>query len=124
MAENSRTVVFALYNKVTLQDVAAPLEIFARANDFGARYTVLLASPTGGTVGTTAYAQLNADLPLSEVPESIDTLLVPGGVPADFNFTPGIHDIPEEPTPDSVPDAMAMVRELAPRARRVALCHR
>ena len=120
MAEDSRTVVFALYNKVTLQDVAAPLEIFARANDFGARYRVMLASPTGDAVGTTAYAQLSADLPLREVPESIDTLLVPGGVPADFNFTPGIHDIPEEPTPDSVPDALAMVRVLAPRARRVA----
>ncbi|WP_234897566.1 GlxA family transcriptional regulator [Mycolicibacterium vanbaalenii] len=116
----ARTVVFALYNKVTLQDVAAPLEIFARANDFGARYTVLLASPTGEAVGTTAFATLNVDIPLAEVPASIDTLLVPGGVPADFNFTPGLHDIPEEPTPDAVPDAVTMVRELAPRARRVA----
>ncbi len=35
-----KTVVFALYDKVTLQDVAAPLEIFARANDFGAQYRV------------------------------------------------------------------------------------
>ncbi len=35
-ATAARTVVFALYDKVTLQDVAAPLEIFARANDFGA----------------------------------------------------------------------------------------
>ena len=49
-----RTVVFALYDKVTLQDVAAPLEIFARANDFGARYQVLLVSLTGAGVGTTA----------------------------------------------------------------------
>ena len=31
-----KTVVFALYDKVTLQDVAAPLEIFARANGFTA----------------------------------------------------------------------------------------
>lgn len=114
------TIVFALYNKVTLQDVAAPLEIFARANDFGANYTVLLASPTGEAVGTTAYATLNVDVPLAQVPAEIDTLLVPGGVPADFSFTPGLHDIPEEPTPDTVPDALAMVRELAPRSRRVA----
>ena len=119
-AQNARTVVFALYDKVTLQDVAAPLEIFARANDFGAAYRVLLASPTGAAVGTTAFASLSVDVSLAEVPDSIDTLLVPGGVPAEFTFTPGLHDIPEEPTPDAVPDALEMVRVLAPRARRVA----
>lgn len=118
--QDTRTVVFALYNKVTLQDVAAPLEIFARANDFGARYSVLMASPTGAAVGTTAFATLNVDVALADVPRSIDTLVVPGGVPADFDFTPGLHDIPEEPTPDTVSDAVSMVRELAPRARRVA----
>ena len=116
----SKTVVFALYDKVTLQDVAAPLEIFARANDFGARYTVLLASPTGRAVGTTAFATLDVDVSVNEVPDAFDTLVVPGGVPAEFMFTPGVHDIPEEPTPDSVPDAIGMVRKLAPRARRIA----
>jgi transcriptional regulator GlxA family with amidase domain len=115
-----RTMVFVLYDKVTLQDVAAPLEIFARANDFGARYRVLLASPTGQPVGTTAFTRLSADIPVADAPASIDTLLVPGGVPADFTFTPGTHDIPEELTPDTVPEALAAVRELAPRASRVA----
>ncbi|MEW2050991.1 DJ-1/PfpI family protein [Streptomyces sp. NPDC005476] len=79
-----RTMVFVLYDKVTLQDVAAPLEIFARANDFGARYRVLLVSPTGRPVGTTAFTRLSADIPVAEAPDSIDTLLVPGGIPADF----------------------------------------
>jgi len=115
-----RTMVFVLYDKVTLQDVAAPLEIFARANDFGARYRVLLASPTGQPVATTAYTRLCADIPVADVPDPIDTLLVPGGVPADFTFTPGTHDIPEEPTPDAVPEALAAVRALAPRASRIA----
>jgi transcriptional regulator GlxA family with amidase domain len=115
-----RTVVFALYDKVTLQDVAAPLEIFARANDFGAQYRVLLASPTGEAVATTAFASINVDVPLAGVPDQIDTLIVPGGVPPDFTFTPGQHDIPEEQTPDVVESALEMVRELAPRARRVA----
>src|SRR3954466_5546428 len=115
-----KTVVFALYDKVTLQDVAAPLEIFARANDFGARYDVILASLTGKAVETTSYVTLNVDTSLAEVPDRIDTLIVPGGVPADFNFTPGEHDIPEEQTPDVVASALEMVRELAPRARRVA----
>jgi transcriptional regulator GlxA family with amidase domain len=72
-----RTVVFALYNKVTLQDVAGPLEVFARANDFGAGYRVLLASPNGEAVATTAFTKLNVDMSLAEVPDSIDTLVVP-----------------------------------------------
>ena len=54
-----KTVVFALYDKVTLQDVAAPLEIFARANDFGAKYEVILVSPTGRAVDTTSFVSLN-----------------------------------------------------------------
>src|SRR5215218_9883638 len=87
-AKARRTVVFALYDKVTLQDVAAPLEIFAGANDFGPRYRVLLASPTGEAVATTAFVALNVDMPLADVPDRIDTLIVPGGVPADFTFTP------------------------------------
>jgi len=119
-ASAPRTVVFALYDKVTLQDVAAPLEIFARANDFGARYRVILASPTGEAVGTTAYASINADMPLAEVPDVVDTLIVPGGVPPAFTFTPGEHDIPEERTPDGNECALEMVRVLAPRSRRVA----
>jgi transcriptional regulator GlxA family with amidase domain len=119
-SKRSRTVVFALYNKVTLQDVAAPLEIFARANDFGARYQVHLASPTGEAVATTAFVALNVDMSLAQVPDRIDTLIVPGGVPPDFTFTPGEHDIPEEQTPDVVESALKMVRELEPRARRVA----
>jgi transcriptional regulator GlxA family with amidase domain len=115
-----RTVVFALYDKVTLQDVAAPLEILARANDFGANYRVLLVSQAGAAVATTAFVSINADTRLADVPDAIDTLIVPGGVPADFTFTPGHHDIPEEQTPDVVEAALEMVRALAPRARRVA----
>ncbi|MCV7281703.1 GlxA family transcriptional regulator [Mycolicibacterium flavescens] len=115
-----KTVVFALYNKVTLQDVAAPLEIFARANDFGAHYRVILASLDGEAVDTTSFVTMKVDMALAEVPDRIDTLVVPGGVPPDFDFTPGEHDIPEEQTPDVVAAALKMVDDLAPRARRVA----
>ncbi|WP_422745135.1 GlxA family transcriptional regulator [Mycobacterium sp. WMMD1722] len=119
-SQRPRTVVFALYDKVTLQDVAAPLEIFARANDFGAHYRVLLVSPTGGSVRTTSFVTLEVDMPAADVPDRIDTLIVPGGVPPDFTFRPGEHDIPEEQTPDTVDAALDLVRGLAPRARRVA----
>jgi transcriptional regulator GlxA family with amidase domain len=115
-----RTMLFVLYDKVTLQDVAAPLEIFARANDFGARYHVLLASPTGRPVATTSFTRLSADIRIAEAPDRFDTLFVPGGVPADFTFTPSTHEIPEEPTPETVPEALAAVRTLAPRASRIA----
>src|SRR4051794_21462145 len=115
-----KIVVFALYDKVTLQDVAAPLEIFARANDFGARYRVVLVSPTGASVDTTSFVSLKVDMALADAPDRFDTLIVPGGVPPDFYFTPGEHDIPEERTPDAVAAALQMVGDLAPRARRVA----
>jgi transcriptional regulator GlxA family with amidase domain len=115
-----RTVVVLLYDKVTLQDVAAPLEVFARANDFGARYRVLMASVAGESVGTTAFTRLSADVRVSELPATIDTLLVPGGVPTTFAFTPGTHDIPEEQTPETITAAVAAVRELSPRADRIA----
>lgn len=57
---------------------------------------------------------------MAGAPEVIDTLLVPGGVPADFRFAPDAYGIPEEPTPDAVPGALDVVRELAPRASRIA----
>lgn len=115
-----KTIVFALYDKVTLQDVAAPLEIFARANDFGANYRVILTSLTGEPVDTTSFVSLRVGMPLADVPDRFDTLIVPGGVPPDFYFTPGEHDIPEEQTPDVVASALELVGELAPRARRIA----
>jgi transcriptional regulator GlxA family with amidase domain len=99
---------------------ATRISVRRRPGDFGARYRVLQVSPTGQSVGTTAFTRLSADFPVSDAPDSIDTLLVPGGVPADFTFASGTHDIPEELTPDTVPEALAMVHELAPRASRIA----
>jgi len=42
-------------------------------------------------VATTAFTRLSADVSVADTPAEIDTLLVPGGVPADFVFTPGRH---------------------------------
>lgn len=81
---------------------------------------MILASLTGAAVNTTSFVSLQVDRALAEVPDRIDTLIVPGGVPPDFDFTPGEHDIPEEQTPDVVAAALEMVGTLAPRARRVA----
>jgi transcriptional regulator GlxA family with amidase domain len=113
-----RRIVFLVYDKVTLQDVAAPLEIFARANDFGAAYDVLLASPTGRSVGTTSFTRLGVDVAVDALLSNVDTLIVPGGVPSDSD--PRTYAKPEEPTPDAIPEVMDAASRLAPLSRRIA----
>jgi len=117
-ASTRRRIVFLVYDKVTLQDVAAPLEIFARANDFGAAYDVLLASPTGRSVGTTSFTRLGVDVAVDALVGDLDTLIVPGGVPSDSD--PRTYAKPEEPTPDAIPEVMDAASRLAPLSRRVA----
>ncbi len=83
-------------------------------------YNVLLVSASGDPVGTTAFTRLAADCRLADAPAQFDTLIVPGGVPPDFTFTPGAHDIPEELTPDGAPEAIELTSALAARASRIA----
>jgi transcriptional regulator GlxA family with amidase domain len=113
-----RRIVFLVYDKVTLQDVAAPLEIFARANDFGAAYDVVLASPTGQSVGTTSFTCLGVDTAVDALLGDLDTLIIPGGVPSDSD--PSTYAKPEEPTPDAIPEVVDAAGRLVPRSRRVA----
>jgi transcriptional regulator GlxA family with amidase domain len=113
-----RHIVFLVYDTVTLQDVAAPLEILARANDFGAAYDVLLASPTGRSVRTTSFTRLDVDVGVDALLGDLDTLIVPGGVPAGSD--PWTYAKPEEPTPDAIPELMDAASRLVPRSRRVA----
>lgn len=113
-----RRIVFLVYDKVTLQDVAAPLEILARANDFGAAYDVLLASPTGRPVRTTSFTRLGVDVAVDALTGDVDTLIVPGGVPPDSD--PRTYAKPEEPTPDAIREVVNAARHLAPLSRRIA----
>jgi transcriptional regulator GlxA family with amidase domain len=115
-----KTIVFALYDKVTLLDVAAPLEIFARANDFGAQYEVLVVSPTGKAVDTTSFVSLNVDMSLATGAGPVRHVDRAGRGTTRLLLHAGEHDIPEEQTPDAVAGALQMVGELAPRACRVA----
>jgi transcriptional regulator GlxA family with amidase domain len=113
-----RRIIFLVYDKVTLQDVAAPLEIFARANDFGAAYDVLLASPTGRSVRTTSFTCLGVDVAVDALLGDLDTLIIPGGVPADSD--PRTYAKPEEPTPDAIHEVMDAASRLVPRSKRIA----
>jgi transcriptional regulator GlxA family with amidase domain len=113
-----RRIAFLVYDKVTLQDVTGSLEVLARANDFGAAYDVLLASPTGRPVRTTSFIRLDVDIAVDELAGELDTLIVPGGVPLDTD--PRTYAKPEEPTPDSIPEVVDAAGRLVPRARRIA----
>jgi transcriptional regulator GlxA family with amidase domain len=71
-------VVMVLFDCVQLLDVTGPLEVFAAANDQGARYRLLTASCGGREVVTTAGARLAADAALEEFTGKVGTLIVPG----------------------------------------------
>jgi transcriptional regulator GlxA family with amidase domain len=63
---------------VQLLDVTGPLDVYAAANDNGARYKWLTVSPGGREVHTGAGIRLAADAALEEIDEQIGTLIVPG----------------------------------------------
>lgn len=67
-----------LLDQVQTLDVIGPLDVFAAANDNGARYRLRTASPGGREVRTTAGVRLAADMALEDLTGSIDTLIVPG----------------------------------------------
>ncbi|MEV0722354.1 hypothetical protein AB0I37_06220 [Micromonospora purpureochromogenes] len=66
-AERSDTVLFVVYDGVRLLDVTGPLEVFTVANEHGGTYRLVLASPDGRDVVSSAGVRLGADVALSEV---------------------------------------------------------
>ncbi|MDH6460313.1 transcriptional regulator GlxA family with amidase domain [Micromonospora sp. A200] len=77
-AERSDTVLFVVYDGVRLLDVTGPLEVFTVANEHGGTYRLVLASPDGRDVVSSAGVRLGADVALPEVTGPIGTLVVPG----------------------------------------------
>ncbi len=72
-----RTVVFVVFDGITLLDVAGPAEVFAEANRFGASYRVVVASTDGHDVATSVGAGLAVSTPIDAV-EAADTVVVSG----------------------------------------------
>lgn len=68
----------ALYPDVRILDVTGPLEVFAVANEYGARYRTITASVDGDDVVATGPLTMRATHVLSDVTRSFDTLMVPG----------------------------------------------
>lgn len=73
------TVTVFVFPGVRLLDVTGPIEVFATANDFGARYRVQIVSEDGAEVITSAGTRLGADLSVDDVREPSDVLVIPGG---------------------------------------------
>lgn len=108
-----RTVVVPVYDGVDLLDLAGPLEVFTAADRVagGGQYSLLVVAPAPGAIHTFTGVSLNVDSSFGAVPSEFDTLLVPGG--AQIGAAGRV-----EPVID--PSVVAAVRDLAPRARRVA----
>jgi transcriptional regulator GlxA family with amidase domain len=100
-----RTVAVLAYDGVQLLDVAGPVEVFDAARQRGADYAVLIASPDGRDV-CAGRVRIGADARFAELPERLDTLVVPGA--------PDWREVVAEPR---LVDAVATG---ATRSRRVA----
>lgn len=101
-----RTVLVVLYDGVRLLDVTGPLEVFAVANEHGADYRLLLASPGGADIRANTASRLGADLDLAAADAHGATLLVPGG--------------PDWARTISDADFLGHIRRLSAQARRTA----
>src|SRR5215471_9389103 len=84
-----RHIVFAVYEGVSLLDLAGPLEAFRVADAFSpargrrAAYECVVVSSRGGRVMTADGVELVSTSVRSEARKGIDTLVVPGGFRVD-----------------------------------------
>jgi len=76
-----RKVALVGYPGVQSLDIVGPLEVFSMANRFGdpQSYEVSLASPEGGTIVCNSGLHLGGSIPLANLPDDLDTILVAGG---------------------------------------------
>lgn len=100
-----RSVVFVVFDGMTLLDIAGPAEVFAEANRFGASYQVSMASVDGNDVMTSVGTRLNSSTSISSV-KAVDTAVISGG-----------NDLVGRPID---PQLVAAVNDLRSRTRRMA----
>ncbi|WP_395614103.1 GlxA family transcriptional regulator [Allosphingosinicella sp.] len=80
-ASQPRNVALVGYEGAQSLDIVGPLEVFAMANRFAETqpYTVILASPEGGTISCNSGLLLADSVALEDLPADLDTILVAGG---------------------------------------------
>jgi transcriptional regulator GlxA family with amidase domain len=67
-----------VFDGVTMLDVSGPAEVLGKAHEFGASYEVVLVSPRGGDVLTSAGLRLGPSVAAQEV-GALDTAIIAGG---------------------------------------------
>ncbi|NNH75823.1 GlxA family transcriptional regulator [Nocardia uniformis] len=72
-----REIAVAVYEGVRLLDATAPLEVFSTARDLGGDYQLVLCSPTGDAVTTSAGTSLTVNAAFADI-RGAHTVLVPG----------------------------------------------
>ncbi|MER5515796.1 GlxA family transcriptional regulator [Streptomyces sp. NPDC002763] len=98
-------VGFVVFEGVTMLDVSGPSEVLHQAGRLADPYELVLVSPKGGTVTTSAGLALTGTVRAADT-GPVDTVLVAGG-----------DRLAERPIEDEL---LATARELTERARRVA----
>ncbi|MGW2958770.1 GlxA family transcriptional regulator [Streptomyces sp. NPDC001220] len=98
-------VGFVVFDGVTMLDVSGPSEVLHQAGRLADPYELVLVSPEGGTVTTSAGLALAGTVPAADA-GPLDTLLVAGG-----------DRLAERPIEEEL---LATARELIGRAHRVA----
>ncbi|MFJ3799277.1 GlxA family transcriptional regulator [Streptomyces sp. NPDC090088] len=98
-------VGFVVFEGVTMLDVSGPSEVLHQAGRLAAPYELVLVSPTGGTVTTSAGPALTGTVRAADA-GPVDTVLVAGG-----------DRLAEGPIEDGL---LAAARDLTEGARRVA----
>lgn len=77
MARAHRIGILA-FDDVAILDVSGPAEVLGKAHQFGASYEVVLVSPRGGDVLTSAHLRLGPTVAPHEVGD-LDTAIIAGG---------------------------------------------
>jgi transcriptional regulator GlxA family with amidase domain len=98
-------MVFAVFDDVTMLDVAGAAEVFAEANRFGADYRLKIASVDGRDITTSIGTRLGVTDAISSI-ESADTVLVAGS-----------DDLPRRAID---PELVEAIKSVAGRTRRLA----
>ncbi|PWU49136.1 AraC family transcriptional regulator, partial [Micromonospora globispora] len=68
-------MLFVVYDGVRLLDVTGPVEVLTVANEHGGAYRLVLASPDGRDVVSSAGVRLGVDVALDAVTGPVGTLV-------------------------------------------------
>lgn len=106
-----RKVALIVFDGVTALDVAGPFDVFNSANALmpgnHPGYELIIASPCGGAVTATGGLRFDGTLPLKDLPEDLDTVIVAGGDEA------GLRACAESGLPGWLADRACCVRRMA-----------